>query len=119
MRVRRHFLYSMAVILLFQGMAGCGAKRLGPAARPGGVHFSFYAPAAKHVSIAGSFNQWSTDADPLVGPDRNGLWGISLPLPAGRYEYLFFVDEEWKLDPETPSVDDGFGGRISVVVIGR
>jgi 1,4-alpha-glucan branching enzyme len=106
-------------MLLFQSTAGCGAKRLGPEARPGGVHFSFSAPAAKHVSLAGSFNQWDADADPLAGPDSNGIWSIILPLPAGRYEYLLSVDREWKLDPETPSVDDGFGGRNSVVVIGK
>lgn len=119
MGIRRVLLYITISALLSISITGCEPKHLGPQVRRDGVYFSYYAPAAKHIAIAGRFNQWDVDADVLTGPDRNGVWSIILPLPAGRYEYLYYVDKDWKLDPETPSVDDGFGGRNSVVVIGK
>lgn len=121
MHIRRIYLYSSVLsILLYLSLAGCAPKYLGPEVRRDGVYFSLYAPAAKSVAIAGSFNQWDVHRDALAGPGNQGVWNIILPLPVGRYEYLFFIDEkEWKLDPGTPWVDDGFGGKNSVVVIGE
>jgi len=31
--------------------------------------------------------------------DNKGTWEISFALPAGRYEYRFWVDEVWHDDP--------------------
>jgi 1,4-alpha-glucan branching enzyme len=110
------------VVLLFIciSLTGCGPGRLGPEERLEGVYFPFYAPEARSIAIAGSFNQWDFSKDILIGPDKHGVWSIILPLPAGRYEYLFVVNgKEWKLDPGAPPVDDGLGGRNSVVVIGE
>jgi len=60
--------------------------------------FDFEAPAARQVSLAGSFNNWDTDALPLQnGPD--GFWRVSVPLKPGRYEYRFYVDGDWQDDP--------------------
>ncbi len=85
-----------------------------------GVVFSFYAPQATSVAIAGSFNAWDIRKDRLSGPDKKGLWEIFLPLPAGRYEYLFVVnDKDWEPDPETPQVDDGFGRKNSMLFVGE
>ncbi len=106
-------------ITLFVLLAGCAPKSLGPSATDDGVHFSFSAPSAKSVSIAGSFNRWNPDQDRLMGPDRKGVWTVVLVLPAGRYEYRFVVDgREWVLDPTVPSVEDGLGDRNSVFVVG-
>src|SRR5689334_20126857 len=105
MRMRRICLYSILSILLSLSIAGCEPKQWGPQVRGDGVYFSINAPAAKHVVIAGSFNQWNVDADKLAGPDQSGVWSITLPLPVGRYEYLFFIDKKkWMLDPGTPWV---------------
>lgn len=78
------------------------------------------APGAKKVAIAGSFNQWDAGRDFLSGPDDEGNWTVFLPLKEGRYEYLYQVDgRKWVADPEAPSEADGFGGKNSVVLVGR
>lgn len=110
-------LFILFVVSLF---LGCSAKYLGPEVTDSGVRFSVKVQSAKSVAIVGSFNQWDREKDLLAGPDREGIWSITIPLQDGRYEYLFWVDgEKWLLDPEVPSVDDGFGGKNSVILIRR
>ncbi len=100
-------------------IASCQPRYPGPEMTNAGVSFTFSAPGAKSVAIAGSFNSWDPHKDELSGPDKNGIWRIVLPLAEGRYEYLFIVDgTSWQPDPAVPQVDDGFGGKNSVIVIG-
>jgi len=62
------------------------------------TQFTFRAPTARQVSLAGEFNNWDPKAGPLQkGPD--GVWHLSVALKPGRYEYRFFVDEVWCDDP--------------------
>ncbi len=113
----RAFIYMTYVTLLVL-IAGCAPKSLEPVLMKDGVRFSYSAPSAKSVFIAGSFNHWDPSADALKGPDRNGVWTIVLPFSPGRYEYRFVVNgKDWVLDPFSPSVDDGFGERNSVFVL--
>jgi 1,4-alpha-glucan branching enzyme len=101
-------------------LAACGPKYPGPVMTGDGVSFTFYAPKAKSVAIAGSFNSWDIRKNRLSGPDKNGLWNIVLPLTEGRYEYLFVINnKDWQPDPAVPEVDDGFGRKNSVLVVGE
>jgi 1,4-alpha-glucan branching enzyme len=101
-------------------ISACGPRRLGPELTKDGVSFTFYAPEARSVAIAGTFNAWDTHKNRLSGPDNNSVWHIIIPLPEGRYEYLFIVDgKKWQPDPVVPEVDDGFGGKNSVLLIGK
>jgi 1,4-alpha-glucan branching enzyme len=107
----------IAITLLLL-LVNCAQKRLGVEAAAGGVRFSFLAPLAKSVAIAGSFNRWDPGQDRLTGPDRSGIWTILLPLSQGQYEYRFVINNsEWVLDPSAPSVDDGLGEKNSVVIV--
>jgi 1,4-alpha-glucan branching enzyme len=107
-----------SALLFFLLLSSCSAKHLGPEVRDGIVRFEFYAPKASRVAVAGSFNRWDPMKNALSGPDRNGIWTTTLELPEGRYEYLFVVDgNKWLLDPGALSVDDGLGGRNSVVEV--
>lgn len=82
------------------------------------VRFTLYAPGATSVAIAGSFNRWDPLRSALSGPDRSGQWSITLHLPPGRHEYLFVINgETWLPDPNAPAIDDGFGGRNSIVSV--
>jgi len=96
--------------------------RPAPAQRGGDsvyVRFVLYAPAARQVSVAGSFNRWDPQAAPLARMDGGGVWSVTLPLPAGQHQYAFVVDgKNWIPDPAAPAVDDGFGRRNSVVAVG-
>jgi len=107
-------------LLFFLLLSSCSVKQLGPEVLDGVVRFDFFAPKASRVAIAGSFNRWDPRMNALSGPDRKGVWTVTLELPEGRYEYLFVVDgNTWLPDPGALSVDDGLGGRNSVVEVGR
>lgn len=83
------------------------------------VRFVLYAPMAKQVAVAGTFNQWDPQAAPLARVDGNGVWTVTLPLPIGQHQYAFVIDgRQWIPDPAAPAVDDGFGRRNSVVAVG-
>ena len=74
---------------------------------------------ASQISLAGSFNQWAQDVL-LMEPHKNGLWKIEIPLlPAGRYQYKFFIDEcYWMEDVDNPYREpDGLAGFNSIFVI--
>lgn len=64
----------------------------------GFVDFALKAPDAKAVSLVASFNGFDPAAHPLsAGPD--GVWSVTVPLPAGSYDYAFEVDGRWTVDP--------------------
>jgi hypothetical protein len=80
------------------------------------VTMNLYAPEAKQVAVAGTFNKWKTDAD-LLTRGENGYWTISIPLKPGDYSYMFVVDgKAWVTDPNAESYrDDGFGSQNAVL----
>ena len=61
------------------------------------VIFEYYAPSAGKVQLAGNFNGWDPSKAPLK-KERDGRWKVALTLPAGRYEYRFWVDNNWQND---------------------
>jgi hypothetical protein len=120
-------------LLLFGGCAYLAPRErvAGPAVDgDGAVVFTFYAPAATRVQLAGDWpeNNWARgdgsagEADiGLMSDDGNGLWTIAVQLDPGRYRYLFWVDEaRWHLDPGNPEdVAGGPGGRASLLTLFR
>jgi 1,4-alpha-glucan branching enzyme len=93
-----------------------------------GIVFRYKAPAARQVNVAGEFNNWvgtqdtgriDPNIDPMSDADGDGIWEITLPLPPGRYQYKFLVDQvDWQEDPGNPeTTDDGFGGKNSILVV--
>jgi len=71
------------------------------------------------VAIAGDFNGWSPQANPLEDLDGDGIWTGSLKLEPGRYEYMFVLDgEKWFPDPNALRyVKDGFGNKNAILEI--
>jgi len=84
------------------------------------VRFELSAPDAHEVSLAGSFNRWEAPGIPLRRSSVPGLWTVTVPLAVGEQQYLFLVDgNRWIPDPTAHAqVDDGFGRRNSVIVVG-
>ena len=61
--------------------------------------FSFTAPGASCVQLAGDFTQWEQrPVDLQKGAD--GVWRTILELAPGAYHYRFLVDGQWRDDPE-------------------
>jgi 1,4-alpha-glucan branching enzyme len=70
----------------------------------GGVRFAVWAPNARHVSVAGSFNQWSRDAHPMERRGDTGVWERFIPNLGHGFYYKFAVQKaegrwEFRGDP--------------------
>ena len=113
----------LGCVALVAGLAtGCAAAvPRGAVNTQAGVRFSLRHEAARHVAVAGSFNQWSGTSHPLARSGRRGDWVLVLPLPAGSHAFMFVVDGMTWLSPPFADeyVDDGFGARNGVVVVAR
>ena len=94
-------------------------KKLSEEAKPKTkkVRFNLYAPEAERVFLAGDFNNWDPDNLPMKKA-KKGTWEASFALPAGRYEYRFWVDEVWHDDPNAQErVENPFGSQNCVRMI--
>lgn len=58
------------------------------------IEFTYYAPQAKKVCLAGKFNAWDTSSLPMK-KGRDGTWKTTIKLAPGRHEYKYFVDGAW------------------------
>ena len=79
--------------------------------------FFCLAPEAKQVSIIGDFNNWNSNATPMIRqPD--GHWMASLKLSHGYHQYAFLVDGKRVLDPNAAGrARDPRNQPISLVAI--
>lgn len=84
------------------------------------VRLQVRAPLAQEVAVAGDWNDWDPEAQPLERIPGSDLWVIELELQPGRdYRYQFVIDgDQWISDPQVKQqIDDGFGGVNSLLVI--
>ncbi|MFH1531189.1 MAG: glycogen-binding domain-containing protein [Pseudomonadota bacterium] len=82
----------------------------------GEVVFSYAAPGAQLVALAGGFNDWTPE--PMADGDGDGTWELTMILEPGSWEYKFVADGTWETDPANPNkVSDGFGGHNSLLEI--
>ncbi|MGD8628681.1 MAG: isoamylase early set domain-containing protein, partial [bacterium] len=97
-------LVSVAMVLLaFSCTYGGTAKA------PDGIEFSYTDPAAASVSVAGSFNNWDSNANPMTKGD-DGVWTTVIPLAPDTYEYKFVVNGgDWMADPDNPKIVGDYG----------
>lgn len=88
-----------------------------PTPPPLPIRFEFHSERAQAVFIAGTFNEWRSDATPMI-PLGEGRWVKELVLLPGRYEYRYVVDGEWVSDPLVPEqIPNPHGGHNSVLVV--
>ncbi len=81
------------------------------------VKFSFHAPDAQVVSLAGDFNNWNVAALSMKR-DTIGTWKADIHLAPGTYEYRFYSDGEWQDDPKASSrVANPFGSHNCVRIV--
>jgi 1,4-alpha-glucan branching enzyme len=68
---------------------------------PVSTHFSYNAPNATTVGLAGEFNSWQPVA---MTKGADGAWTADVPLAPGEYGYKFVVDgNDWEIDPNNAS----------------
>jgi 1,4-alpha-glucan branching enzyme len=83
---------------------------------PGGVAFRVWAPFASEVFAAGTFNQWSTSANPLAN-EGNGYWSVEVPGAKIGDEYQFVIRNGtqpliWRKNPYASEVVNSSGNAI-------
>jgi len=81
--------------------------------------FSYAAPeGTSEVLLSGTFNAWAgvgASELELADPDGDHTWQLEVALAGGHYLYKYVVDGAWVHDPATELVDDGYGGKNSVL----
>jgi 1,4-alpha-glucan branching enzyme len=72
---------------------------------------------SKNVKIGGSFNDWQPVAMERDMSAADGGWVYSMDLTAGTYQYKFYVEEAWQLDPAGGQpVEEDSGGNANHVL---
>jgi 1,4-alpha-glucan branching enzyme len=86
--------------------------------KKGEVTFIFDArPDAKHVYVAGDFNQWNPSNNKMTKA-KDGSWRAKLALTPGQHQYKFVADGTWIDDPSSKQkISNGFGTVNSVVEV--
>lgn len=80
------------------------------------LQIEFHDGQAQEVCIAGSFNDWSPSATPMLHQSHD-RWVKVLSLLPGRYEYQLVVDGKWVCDPAAEKVPNPFGGFNAVLIV--
>ena len=81
------------------------------------IEFTFSAPKAKKVCLAGDFNDWNVKSMPMK-KDAGGTWRIRLKLASGRYEFKYVVDGIWAQDMScSGTAPNSFGSCNNVIGI--
>ena len=81
------------------------------------VNFVCLAPHAKHVTLAGDFNDWDPASHPMKR-QHDGAWAIQIPLHHGHHHYRFIVDGKPSLDPKAQGVArDHQGEKVSLIAV--
>jgi hypothetical protein len=111
---------ALALFLVRPAPVSVPAPNVQAAAAPESLYVKFvlFAPAARQVALAGTFNAWDPNATPLRRVGSDGVWTVTIALPVGQHQYGFVVDgQRWVPDPAAPAIDDGFGRRNSVLSV--
>lgn len=74
-----------------------------------------FAPGRK-VAVAGSFNDWEPELNPMTDAKGDGVYRCTLRLAPGCYEYKFVVDGEWVLDDNNPNFASNDFGTLNSVL---
>ncbi len=95
-----------------------GANPYIDAAGPG-VTFRVWAPFASGVAVAGSFNAWSSTANPLAS-EGNGFWSADILGADTGDQYKFVVTNPsagnlWRMDPYVTRIIHS-GGNLNGVI---
>ncbi|MBP7095377.1 MAG: glycogen-binding domain-containing protein [Spirochaetia bacterium] len=80
------------------------------------ITFTFSAPAASKVYIAGTMNGWNPEGD-LMTKGESGVWIWTLTVPVSEVVvYKYVVDGTWTYDEGAPDYEnDPYGGKNGVV----
>jgi 1,4-alpha-glucan branching enzyme len=85
------------------------------ALRGGMIEFRTFMPGARYVSLAGDFNNWNPESDPLV-KGTDGIWRLKKKVPAGSHRYNFIADGKWLPDLYNEESGSNISGDICSIL---
>jgi hypothetical protein len=74
-----------------------------------------YDRAATRLALAGDFSEW--EPVPLIEVG-DGEWTAELSIEPGVHHFALIADGVWTLPDGVSGIDDGFGGKVGVLVVG-
>lgn len=91
-------------------------KAYGPHQMGDSVTFIASFPHAKTVQLAGDFNGWKPEKNPMTRTGDD--WQAKIRLSKGTYQYRLVVDGQWQHDPANNMTQSNpYGGLNSVLKI--
>lgn len=111
---------TVADIVCWGSCADCGVQTEFPGDITFSVNMNEYQGAFTTVFVAGAFNSWSADANPMEDPDGDGIWTAVINMQPGPQEFKYQVDM-WTAQEELTDGDactvttDDFTNRLIFV----
>jgi 1,4-alpha-glucan branching enzyme len=90
-------------------------QSLGPRQVADTVIFVASYPQAAAVQIAGDFNDWKPEKNPMR-KSFDGTWQASVHLAKGVYKYRLVVDGNWQQDPHNNAAEPNQYGEMNSVL---
>lgn len=84
----------------------------GETVSPNGVHV-----AGSWQDDAGFGDEWQPNTSPMTDVDTDGIYELTVSVPAGDYEYKFINDNAWGADESVPAVNQRGGGNSNRVFV--
>jgi len=79
------------------------------------VNFSLFAPEARQVGVAGTFNNWNPASHQLK-KDPEGIWRGSFLIAPGVHQYRFLKDGCWVNDAQAQGQTPNPFGTMNVIL---
>jgi len=79
------------------------------------ITFTYFAPQAGSVLVAGDFTGWAASPINLV-KEQGGNWTTTVALKPGKYHYRLLVDGQWQNDPGCPEVQPNEFGSANCIL---
>lgn len=81
------------------------------------VKFVVTSETGKTVSVAGTFNNWDTSHKVLIDEKGDGIYQGTMFLAPGTYEYKFYIDNTWCIDPANPNFSPNDMGTLNSLLV--
>ena len=83
------------------------------------VEFEVQTKPGNNVFLAGDFNDWDCTARQLTDKKKNGIFQCAVMLGTGTFEYKFYINDIWCIDPANHNfMQNGMGTLNSVITVG-
>ena len=88
-----------------------------PQKTPHGIRFTFEGdPDLVSVAVAGTFNMWQGDANPMMQLDAT-TWQVTVPANPGRHHYKYVINgQHWIRDPANGWVSEDAQNNSSFTI---